>query len=371
MGASRLDGRLICVQSRAKILRSNTKQIARCTRQAKVDIDSRKTLGNDITMSDEGAQLSNPFSSGGGGHNFENHVQAGFVVLMLSGGIVPCLPPWPIKEIKLQGRYAGHNTDDCIVVAEEKAGGRKARLLAQIKHSLSISESDSTFSEVILAAWSDFQNAQMFDPKIDAIALISGPLSAHDIENARRILEWARTSAHAQEFLDKVNLGKFSSQAKRNKLAAFRTQLKKANKGGDVTDEQLWSFLKSFHILGYDLDIHSGVTLSLLNSHISQFSIDNISGLWATVAKEVEMFNQNAGTITRDTISNETRVAFSERLRFERIPEEFLPQKQQPPPADFGGDEGEAVVYAALLGGWNDKSEGDQEATSELIGEHD
>ena len=29
-------------------------------------------------MSDEGAQLSNPFSTGGGGHNFENHVQAGF-----------------------------------------------------------------------------------------------------------------------------------------------------------------------------------------------------------------------------------------------------------------------------------------------------
>jgi len=29
-------------------------------------------------------------------------------------------------------------------------------------------------------------------------------------------LEWVRTSANAQEFLDKVNLGKFSSEAKKN-----------------------------------------------------------------------------------------------------------------------------------------------------------
>jgi hypothetical protein len=157
-------------------------------------------------MSDEGAQLSNPFSTGGGGHNFENHVQAGFVVLMLSGGVVPCLPPWPVKEIKLQGRYAGYNTDDFIVITEERTGGRKAKLLAQIRHSLSITENDSTFSDVIQAAWLDFQNPQLFDPKNDAIALISGPLSAHDIDNARPLLEWARTSANAQEFLDKVNL---------------------------------------------------------------------------------------------------------------------------------------------------------------------
>jgi hypothetical protein len=58
-------------------------------------------------MSGELKQLSNPFSSGGGGHNFENHVQAAFVVLMLTGGIAPCVQPLPIKRIKLQGKYDG------------------------------------------------------------------------------------------------------------------------------------------------------------------------------------------------------------------------------------------------------------------------
>jgi hypothetical protein len=69
-------------------------------------------------MSNGATQLSNPFSTGGGGHNFENNVQSAFVVLMLSGGVVPCLPPLPIRQIILQGKYAGYDTDDFIVFAE-------------------------------------------------------------------------------------------------------------------------------------------------------------------------------------------------------------------------------------------------------------
>lgn len=83
-------------------------------------------------MSDEPAKLSNPFSTGGGGHNFENNVQAAFVILMLTGGVVPCLQPLPIKQIKLQGKYAGYDTDDFIVFAESRNGTQKAKLLAQI-----------------------------------------------------------------------------------------------------------------------------------------------------------------------------------------------------------------------------------------------
>ena len=221
-----------------------------------------------VNTEKSGKELSAPFASGGGGLLFENQVQTVFVVLMLTGGVVPCLPSWPIVKIKLQGRYAGYHTDDFIVFVEQPGSGNSAKLLAQIKHNVAISEGDSTFSEVIDAAWHDFKNADVFDPSTDALALICGPLSAHDIENARVLLEWARTSETAKEFLDKVELTKFSSEAKRNKLQAFKTQLKKANKGVDLTDDELWEFLKSFHILSYDLDVKSGVTLSLLMSHI-------------------------------------------------------------------------------------------------------
>jgi hypothetical protein len=99
----------------------------------------------------------------------------------------------------------------------------------------------------------------LFDKSRDALALISGPLSATDIENARVVLEWARHSENAQDFFDNVERAKFSSDGKRTKLAAFRSQLRKANGDQDLTDEEVWQFLRCFHLLGYDLDVKSGV----------------------------------------------------------------------------------------------------------------
>lgn len=316
-----------------------------------------------------GKELSAPFATGGGGTIFENQVQTAFVVLMLTGGAVPCLPPWPIVKVKLQGRYAGYQTDDFIVFVEQRGGGKTARLLAQIKHVVSITENDSTFSEVIAAAWLDFNNPHLFDRTTDVFALICGPLSAHDTENARTLLEWARHSESAKEFIDKVNLAKFSSPAKRNKLQAFRAQLKQANSGTDLTDEELWQFLKSFHLLGYDFDIRSGVALSLMFSHISQFENLNTSDMWANIGREVASFNQNAGTVTLDTISQDIRLAFS-RTRIETIPPQFAtPQVAEPEtkPGYSTGKHADAIALASLLGAWNEKVEGDRQAIEQLI----
>jgi len=313
-------------------------------------------------------ELVNPFSTGAGGSNFENSVQSAFVILMLSGGVAPCLPPWPIKKIKLQGRYAGFNTDDFIAFTEEQNGGRGAKLLAQIKHSLSITEKDEVFAKVIKAAWLDFRNPEIFDPKYDKIALITGPLSSQDVEDARRVLEWARTSESAREFLEKVNLSNFSSETKRQKLQAFRTQLKRANNGDDVDDETFWEFMKCFHMLGYDLDAQSGVTLSLLNSHIAQFTITNVAGIWGMVAKEIESFNQSAGTITIETLSQEIRTVFSTRIPVETIPAEFAQQKKESATTTpLKSEQADALALANLLGGWNEKAEGDKAVIRNLI----
>lgn len=70
-------------------------------------------------MNESYKQLSNSFSTGGGGGHFEAHVQALFVVLMLTGGYAPYLRCWPITEIKLQGKIDGFDTDDLIVFVEK------------------------------------------------------------------------------------------------------------------------------------------------------------------------------------------------------------------------------------------------------------
>jgi hypothetical protein len=261
-------------------------------------------------MTEPAKQQSNPFSTGGGGLNFETRVQAAFTVLMLSGRSAPCLPTFPIRKIKLQGRYADFNTDDFIVFSKQPETEQEARLLAQIKHDISITGKDATFAEVIQSTWNDF-NDESFDSSIDALALITGPLSATDINDVRPILEWARHTENEEEFFAKINTPNFSSDAKRKKLEAFKTHLKTANDETDVSDRQLWEFLKVFHLIGYDLDTESGSTLSLLYSLIAQYSNEAASFLWARVVDAVQIANQNAGTLTLETLPEDIRTAFS------------------------------------------------------------
>jgi hypothetical protein len=320
-------------------------------------------------MSDEqldlGKELSSPFSTGSGGPRFENQVQSLFVVLMLTGGIVPGLPPLPINRIKLQGRYDGYNTDDFIAFVEGPGGEQKAKLLAQIKHSINITENDPDFGEVIKAAWLDLNNAEAFDKSTDVFALITGPLSATDSE-VRTILEWARTSETAEEFLKKVSLGRFSSATKQKKLAAFRVQLQKANNGVDIGDERLLSFLKSFHLLPCDLDISS----AFLRSAIAQFTNTDPGGIFELVAREVGSFNQSAGTLTRDTVAPEIKSVFSERVP--QIPEQYAPVPDKTTPSDYSKSPHlDALTFASLLGAWNENVEGDREVIRKLIETND
>ena len=312
-------------------------------------------------------KLSNPFSTGGGGGHFEAHVQASFVALMLVGGFAPCLPCWPIKTIKLQGKFAGIDTDDLVVFVEDIGSNQKRKMLAQIKHSINITEKDKIFGEVIRAAWNDFNNDDIFTKNNDAIALITGPLKATDIDDVRPILEWARHMEDAKEFVRNIELANFSSANKIKKLQAFRTQLQNANGGIPVADDTLFEFLKHFHLLGYDLDIKTGVTLSLLRSLIGQYSQDNAQSLWPRLVDEVQSANKNAGTITRESISEDLQDAFKQRV-YEVIPEEFSSTHSESKKSDWNQHAyASDLAIVNLLGAWDEKSEADQNIIQQLI----
>ena len=102
-------------------------------------------------------------------------------------------------------------------------------------------------------------------------------------------------------------------------MKAFRSHLKKANDGKDVSDEYLFQFLKHFHLLGYDLDVQAGVTLSLLHSLIGQYSQNNAQNMWSRLLDEVQSANQNAGTITRDSLPDDIQVTF-QQMAYDIIP---------------------------------------------------
>lgn len=322
---------------------------------------------NDKTqVTENNKQLSNPFSSGGGGVHFEVCVQALFVVLMLVKGNVPGLQAGPITKIKLQGRFAGYNTDDLIVFIGETSNNERRKILGQIRHSISITEGNSMFQEVIESAWKDFSNTEIFKKDRDILALITGPLSSTDTNDVRTILEWSRFAENSQEFFNKVELANFSSQAKRKKLKAFKASLKKANGGDHVADEVCYQFLRHFHLFGYDLDTGSGVTQSLIHSLIGQNSKDKAADIWSRLVEEVSNANKNAGTIKLDTLPEDIKEAFKQQP-FTQIPKELTEAQTEPEKTDWNQSPYAAdLALVNLAGTWNEKNEADISILSKI-----
>lgn len=303
-------------------------------------------------MTNHNKQISNPSSTGDVGGNFETEIGTCFVTLMLSGGVAPSfLAPWAIKEIRFQKSGLGYGTDDLIVFVERPGSKKVAKLLCQIKRSINIGK-NKDFKEVIQAAWRDFNNTDLFAKGQDSIALITGTLSKTDINNVRTILEWARHRKSSQEFFTEVDLANYSSNGKRKKLNVFRELLKNANGGVDVSDEACWEFIKSFHLLGYDLDIRAGVTLSLLQSLIAQYSPENAHGLWTDIFYEVKSYKQNGGTITRDSLPEAICSAF-QKPGIETIPADLGIKPSAPALINWDNTK---LAIVNLLGGWDENA---------------
>jgi hypothetical protein len=313
-------------------------------------------------------RIASPFSTGGGGLNFETRIQASFTVLMLVGGYSPCLPRLPIQKIRLQGKHKGYQTDDLIVYAEDEHIKRKAKLLGQIKHDISLTENNTTFEEVIVAAWADFNNAALFTKGRDYIALITGPLKSTDLE-FRMVLEWARSAGNASDFINMVDMSNLSSHTKRQKLSAFRKHLKTANRNVDVSDDELWQFLKAFHLLVYDLDIESGVNLAMLHSLIAQYQVESVNAIWTQLVDKVQNVNQNAGVISCENIPEEIRDAFK-KPAVETMPETLTKPVTQATVFDWNTIEHAAELAVALLiGSWDEHNTSDCKVLEYVSGE--
>lgn len=312
-------------------------------------------------------KLSNPFSTGGGGFHFEAHVQASFVALMLTRGFAPCLPCWPIVEVKLQGKVDGFDTDDLIIFIENPANAERRKLLGQVKHAVAITESSAVFGEVIQAAWNDFNNANDFTKRKDVIALITGPLSATDQHNVQWVLNQARHTKDKSEFFRNVQQANFSPPKSNEKLQVIRHHLEVANGGNPVPEDDLYSFLNHFHLLSYDLGNEVGVVVSLLHSHMSQFQSHYPQQIWSRVVDIVQTWNKDAGTLTLGRLPEDLLEVFTRKAVVE-IPEKF--KAAQPKPITDWNQYQDAtyLALAVLIGSWTDKRQCDVETMSKWLG---
>lgn len=319
-------------------------------------------------MSAKSKQLSNPFSTGGGGGHFEAHVQASFVALMLTGGHAPCLPCWPIKEIKLQGKIQGFDTDDLIVYVEKNDALERRKLLGQIKHSISITQGSAVFAQVIQDAWNDYNNPKVFVKGKDIITLITGPLSATDVHNVQWLLNQARHTKGMDEFFRNVEQANFSPAKSGEKLAVIQHHMKTVNNGIDVSRDDLYDFLSHFHLLSYDLGKEVGVVLSLLHSHISQFNQQDPQWIWSRVVDIVQTWNQDAGTITSERLPEDLIEAFKQPA-VAQIPKELATAQPGSEKTDWNQHQHATdLALANLVGAWNEKNAADIAVLGQMLG---
>lgn len=248
----------------------------------------------DKSMAEKRAEQSNPFSSGGGGISYEICVQAYFAIYIITGDELPFFRNTKATKMKLQGHYAGYNTDDCIVFGED---GRK--ILCQIKNSVSITEHDNTFKAVITDAWNDYCNTELFNTEVDRIVLIVSGLSATDIANTTTLFDWARHCENSAEFVQKVTTEKFSSKEKRKKYQAIKTQLSVA-KGENLSDDETWDFFRHYYIQVLELNrAESPLWVAVSNQLSNKVGKDGVANdLYHIIAD----YNQNAGTATREML---------------------------------------------------------------------
>lgn len=306
-------------------------------------------------------QISNPSSTGGAGYDFETSVQSSFVVLMLSNGVFPLLSSKPISKIELQSRYRGINVDDITIYAIDG----KNKMFGQIKQHLTFNPSDEDFKETINAAWLDFNNKENFNEALDKIVLITGPISDTDTVNVRNLLKNAKDSENANDFFNlRLKTKNFANSKQSDKLDAFKHCLKIANNGFDVTDDQLWRFLKSFNLLIYDIDIE-GVCLSLLHTIIEQYSCSNAHSIWCQVKEFVKKKNIGASFITSNEIPEDIRNEFKIKQQ-STIPDDFVKKTLK----DIKFDDVKYIRFLAqanLIGNWDENSENDIKIVSEIV----
>src|SRR5690349_15247342 len=148
------------------------------------------------------AEKGTVFQTGGGGVNFEQFIQASFLVTLLAKGNAPALPSNEVTEIVLQASNRGWATDDLLVSAKSKL--YQHNLLIQAKHNLTFSYDNTVFKEVITAFWKDFNNAN-FNYTNDRLIIAKSRLNNIERNHIKTLLNYAKTHNSESDFLSEVN----------------------------------------------------------------------------------------------------------------------------------------------------------------------
>lgn len=248
------------------------------------------------------SKISNAFSTGGGGVNFEQQIQAMFLLSLLIDGFCPAMNE-QTKKVHFQAKHLGHDVDDLVVITYRNQS--EGKMACQIKHSITATEKDKTFQEVICAAWNDF-NKEDFDRDRDRIALVTAQISNKAQQSLRFLHVGAIGAIDAEAFMERIDVPVFSNNDNQKMLVAIKECISLA-KGCEPTNEEVWKFCKAFILLLFDMDCAESVNRALSASLIKCNSPENPILVWSRLVEYAGQCNQAAASVSKENIDRNIR----------------------------------------------------------------
>ena len=260
-----------------------------------------------MTNSPANTGLSNPFSTGEGGGTFEQLVGTSYLVSLLVGEIPRGIDWGTIQELRFQDRWHECLLDDIVVTSTD--GDTERKLALQVKHELTFSDSDSNkeFTRVMDDCWKTFNSSSgwEFNQETDRLGIGIGVYQTKVDRHLRPLLEWARTSKDSSEFLQKVSRPIVSSDQKRKYLEIIRNLISKS-KGDEVTDDEIWKFLKCLVVIHFDLENAGSRDSVYCWNHLLDQLENRDEGqaisLFNTLTSIVAEYARSAGSIDASTL---------------------------------------------------------------------
>ena len=257
------------------------------------------------------SKISNAFSTGGGGVNFEQQIQAMFLLSLLIDGFCPAMNE-QTKKIYFQAKHLGYDVDDLVVITYRNES--EGKMLCQIKHSITATEKDKTFQEVICAAWNDF-NKEDFNRDRDRIALVTAQISNKAQQSLRFLHAEAIGSIDAEAFKERIDMPVFSNDDNKKMLDAIKKCISLA-KGCEPTNEEVWKFCKVFILLLCDMDCVESVNRALSASLIKCNSPENPILVWSRLVEYAGQCNQVAASVSKENIDRIYEIYFQKIILF-------------------------------------------------------
>lgn len=266
-------------------------------------------------------RVSSPVSTGGAGVYFEQHVQAYWLAQLLVRSIPPILTDRSVSEVYFQTEHLGFNTDDFLVVCERE-GDAPAKLIGQVKRSLTISAADDECQKAVGDFWKDFKKADPFNPQYDRFVLVTLRGTNTLLESFSGLLDCARGAADGEEFQRRLSLNGFLSK----KSASQCKELCKIVSALDevpITAKDLWSFLCVLHVLSLDLHTSTRQTEAHIKTLLALKSTDSdplasAAAAWNRLLSIASDSNPVARSLKRTDLPDSLVLSYSEVGTHER-----------------------------------------------------